>query len=106
MPAEEIPEDSAVWEPVAHALGQLVHSLVLSTAPKRILMGGGVLASRPPLLAEVRRMALDSLNGYLDLERLTGSIVSYVQPPGLGTLAGPLGALALAGQAYAEKSPF
>lgn len=41
----------------------------------------------------------DSLNGYIDLERLTGGLERYVIPPGLGTLAGPLGALALAADA-------
>lgn len=41
----------------------------------------------------------DSLNGYIDLERLTGGLERYVIPPGLGALAGPLGALALAADA-------
>jgi hypothetical protein len=44
----------------------------------------------------VRRQLLDSLNGYLKLDRLAGGIDAYAVPPGLGPLAGPLGALALA----------
>lgn len=47
-----------------HALAQLLHIIVLATAPRRILIGGG--------------------------------IDGYAVPPGLGSLAGPLGALALA----------
>jgi fructokinase len=42
---------------------------------------------------------LSSLGGYLDLGALAGSIDRYVVPPGLGPLAGPLGALALAADA-------
>jgi fructokinase len=69
LPANQIPQDSPVWELVAHALAQLL---------------------------SVRRQLLDSLNGYLKLDRLAGGIDTYAVPPGLGPLAGPLGALALA----------
>jgi fructokinase len=85
-----------VWELVAHALAQLLHTIVLATAPRRILMGGGVIEGRPELLGSVRRQLLESLNGYLKLDELTGGIEAYAVPPGLGSLAGPLGALALA----------
>jgi fructokinase len=83
----------------AHALAQLLHTLVLATAPRRILVGGGVIEARPALLDQVRRELLSSLNGYLDLQALAGNIDRYVVSPGLGTLAGPLGALALAADA-------
>jgi fructokinase len=96
MPANSIAADSPVWELVAHALSQLLHTLVLTTAPRRILIGGGVVQARPELLQQVRQELTSSLNGYLDLDRLTGGIDRYVVPPGLGALAGPLGALALA----------
>lgn len=96
MPAEQVPADSVVWQPVAHALAQLLHTLVLATAPRRIILGGGVTQSRPELLARVRTLLLQSLNGYLPLEELAGPIEQYIVAPGLGALAGPLGALALA----------
>jgi fructokinase len=73
--------------------------MLLATAPKRILMGGGVVERRPELLAQVRAQFVKSLNGYLDLEDLTGGVDRYVVPPGLGALAGPLGSLALAADA-------
>jgi fructokinase len=94
-----IPRDSPVWELVAHALAQLLHTLVLATAPRRILIGGGVADARPELLDRVRHLLVESLNGYLNLDELTGGIDRYVVPPGLGPLAGPLGALALAADA-------
>jgi fructokinase len=97
--AELLPVDSPVWQPVAHAIAQLLHTIVLATAPRRIILGGGVMQSRPQLIEEVRVRLLRSLNGYLPLEKLTGSIAQYVVAPGLGMLAGPLGALALASDA-------
>ncbi|HWG67906.1 MAG TPA: ROK family protein [Steroidobacteraceae bacterium] len=94
--AGRLPADDAVWELVAHALAQLLHTIVLATAPRRILIGGGVVANRPELLRSVRRELVDSLNGYLTLDELMGGIDGYATPPGLGSMAGPLGALALA----------
>jgi fructokinase len=96
LPANQLPTDSPVWELVAHALAQLLHTIVLATAPRRILIGGGVAEGRPELLARVRHQLIESLNGYLKLDELAGGIEGYAVPPGLGSLAGPLGALALA----------
>jgi fructokinase len=99
VPAERVSADDPVWELVAHPLAQLLNTLVLATAPQRILVGGGVAASRPELLPRMRSLLVESLNGYLDLDRLTNGIDGYVIPPGLASLAGPLGALALAADA-------
>jgi fructokinase len=99
LPAHLIPADSPIWGYVADALSQLLHTLVLATAPQRILIGGGVVQARPELLVYMRRHLTLSLNGYLELDELTSDIDRYVVPPGLGALAGPLGALALAADA-------
>jgi fructokinase len=96
VPAEQIPHDSPVWDLVAHALAQLLHTIVLATAPRRILIGGGVIEGRPTLIEGVRGQLVESLNGYVRLDELAGGIDGYAVPPGLGSLAGPLGALALA----------
>lgn len=104
MPGSQVPADSPVWGPVTHALGQLLNTLFLTTAPRRILMGGGVVERRPELLAQIRERLVASLNGYLDLENLTGGVDQYVVPPGLGALAGPLGSLALAADAYSAAT--
>jgi len=107
MSGSAIPADDPVWEPVTAALGQLLHTLVLATAPRRILVGGGVVVARPELMARLRAQLVKSLNGYLDLDDLTGGVTDFVVPPGLGALAGPLGALALAADAaaVANKRP-
>jgi len=100
-PADDLASDSPIWEPVTDALAQLVHTVMLATAPRRILIGGGVFTVRPELFAAVRRRLIESLQGYLNLSELIGSIEEYLVPPGLGALAGPLGALALAVEAVA-----
>jgi fructokinase len=96
LPASEIAHDSPVWELVAHSIAQLLHTIVLATAPRRILIGGGVPQGRPELLPRVRRQLVESLNGYLILDDLAGGVDGYAVAPGLGSQAGPLGALALA----------
>jgi fructokinase len=73
--------------------------MVLGTAPRRILIGGGVTEARPGLLPRIRELLVESLNGYIDLAQLTWSLEDYVIAPGLGSMAGPLGALALAANA-------
>lgn len=94
--AVDLPENSPIWQTVAHALGQLAHILVVSVAPQRILIGGGVLSAQPHLFPRIRACFATSLNGYLDTPEVTSGLEQYIGPPGLGTRAGPLGALALA----------
>jgi fructokinase len=101
-PAAGLPADSPVWDTVAHALAQLAHVLVVAVAPQRILIGGGVSSAQPHLFPRIRRSLALSLNGYLDMEELKSGLDSYIAPPGLGSRAGPLGALALAADTYAE----
>lgn len=102
VPAERLPADHPVWETVAFALGQLVHVLALATAPRRILIGGGVVAERPYLFERVREELRGSLAGYRHAAELD-DLDSYVAPPGLGTMTGPLGALALAADAVTAR---
>jgi fructokinase len=103
-PAESLAEDDPVWDFVAYALAQLVQTVLLATGPRRVLIGGGVALGRPQLLPQVRRLFIESVNGYLNLEELTGGVEDFIVPPALGTLAGPLGALALAAE-VPEQSP-
>jgi fructokinase len=103
-PATSIAADDPVWGLAAHALAQLVHAIVLATAPQRILLGGGVINGRPELLIQIRRKVTESLNGYLALDELARGLDQFIAPPGLGALAGPLGALALAADAYASSA--
>jgi fructokinase len=95
--------DHPVWDEVGYALGQLAHVLVLTAAPQRILLGGGVVSAQPQLFARIREALRVSLNGYLEIEQVPGGLEAYIAAPGLGTRAGPLGALALAADALASS---
>jgi fructokinase len=103
MPGGQVPVNSPIWESVAHALAQLLNAIFLATAPRRILIGGGVMTHRPELISLIRELFVKSVSGYLDLDDLTGGVDGYVVPPGLGSLAGPLGALALAADAHSAN---
>ena len=92
---EQLPAEHPVWESVSYALGQLLHILTLATAPRRILIGGGVVCARPYLFKRIRSDLTRSLAGYRQFPELD-DLDRYVCPPELGTQAGPLGALALA----------
>ncbi len=95
-PAEAVPADDPTWMLVAHAVAGLCHNLVLTVAPRRILLGGGVMARQPQLMPLVRERLARSLGGYGIAPAIAADIERFVAPPGLGEQAGPLGAIALA----------
>src|SRR5579862_147813 len=99
LPAADLAPDHAVWDVVVHGLAQLLHTLVLATAPRRILLGGGVMDGQSHLFPRLRDALRHSLNRYVHADELDARIDDYVVPPGLGAMAGPLGALALAADA-------
>lgn len=93
-----------VWPIVADALGQLLHALVLATAPMRIILGGGVISAQVHLFERIRTALQSSLNGYVTISEVTTGIAEYVVPAVLGSQAGPVGALVLAERAYGERN--
>jgi len=101
-PASQLSPDDPAWEFVAHGIAQLLHTMVLTTAPSRIFLGGGVLNGQTHLFARIQQELKRSLNGYVEAPELEQGIAQFIVPPGLGSMAGPLGALALA--ADAEKA--
>lgn len=80
------------WESIVHMLASMVHSLACTTGPMRVAMGGGVLAGQPQLLPRINAKLEASLSRYTQIP----SDGAYVTAPELGTMAGPLGAIALA----------
>jgi fructokinase len=101
-PAAMLAEDASEWALVTHALAQLLHVLVLATAPRRILMGGSVMLGQLHLFPKLRAQLQRSLNHYVRAPQLAEDIAQYVVPPGLAALAGPLGALAVAADVLAR----
>lgn len=91
-PAEELDEDHPVWPLVGDYIGQLCASLLLVTAPRRIILGGGV-GQRPGVRAAAEQAMRTHLAGYLDHPALRGD---FILPPALENRAGVLGALVVA----------
>jgi len=94
-PGGELTPDDPAWDRVVHALGGLLHNLVLTACPQRILIGGGVADGQPWLFERLRTALVGSLAGYGVADRIAADIDAYVQPPGLGAKAGPMGAIAV-----------
>jgi fructokinase len=83
---------------IAHALATYAYTL----SPQRIIIGGGV-GQVPHLLTRVQQRTRELINGYIQSPAILENIETYIVNPGLGNLAGVLGALALAKQALPES---
>ncbi len=99
---EHLADDHPVWQTVVDALAQMAQALVSATGPRRLLIGGGVIAHRPYLVDAVDRRLRALIGDYLQLPPRDAG---YVRAPGLGIAAGPLGpiALALSGHSTGSK---
>lgn len=86
---EALDELHPIWDQFVHVLARLVHTIVLTGAPERVALGGGVLSKRPALVARVDAAVRASLGGYSQVPFTIGT-------PLLGDQAGPMGALAIA----------
>lgn len=93
-PAQELPAGHPAWDGVAHVLAQLIHTLVLTGIPRRVVMGGGVMTGMPHLFPLIRAKLVASLGGYGSTSSIE-PIEAYVVPAALGNNAGPLGAVVL-----------
>lgn len=92
--AEMLPVDHPAWEEIADVMAHALMNLTLTLSPKRIILGGGVMA-QPQLIPRIRGKLISHLNGYLLIPQLQREIEQYIVPPGLGSHSGLLGSLAL-----------
>lgn len=91
---QDLPADHPAWDGVVHALAQMLHVVVLTGVPRRIVMGGGVMVGNPFLFPRLRDALKRSLGGYVAITDLD-AMDTFVVPPALGNNAGPLGAIVL-----------
>jgi fructokinase len=96
--AETLPLDHPAWELEAHYVALALANFVTTLSPQRIIIGGGV-GGREELLPLIRKNVQTILNGYVQSPAITKHIDEYIVPPGLGSRAGMLGAIALAEKA-------
>lgn len=95
--AETLPLDHPAWTLEASYIAHALVNLILVMSPKRIILGGGVMA-QAQLFPMVQAKVLALLNGYIKAPSILEHISEYIVPPGLGSRAGVLGAIALAEQ--------
>jgi fructokinase len=96
--AEMLLFDHPAWELEAHYVALALASYITTLSPQRIIIGGGV-GGREDLLPLIRKNVQEILNGYVQSPSITKNIDEYITPPGLGSRAGMLGAIALAKEA-------
>ena len=94
-PTHELTDEGVEWDWFVHDLAGLLHNLVVTAAPERIAIGGGVMASREQLFPKLRAALAASIAAYGSLAPYAAQLDDRLGPPGLGTMAGPLGALAV-----------
>jgi fructokinase len=104
MPARELPAEHPAWALEARYLALGLVNYLLTIAPQRIILGGGVM-HQSQLFPLVRANVKDLLNGYIQVDRVGPRIDEYIVPPDLGDRAGVLGAIALAEAAYSGSAP-
>lgn len=94
-PGQELSDDGPEWDLFVHDLAGLLHNLVTVAAPERIAIGGGVIAAREHLFGRLRAALAKNIGGYGSLAAYAEQLDRRLGPPGLGTLAGPMGAIAM-----------
>jgi fructokinase len=94
-PAETLPDDHPAWPLEAHYVALALCNMICMFSPERIVLGGGVM-EHAALFPLIRREVKQILNGYIQAPVFETELDQFIVPPGLGSRAGVLGALALA----------
>lgn len=91
---ETLPDDHPYWNMEAGYIAHALVNFILSLAPQRIIIGGGVM-QKDFMFPTVRRKVQELLNGYISHDMILNHIDEYIVPPALGGRAGELGCIAL-----------
>ena len=94
---ETLPDDHPYWNMEAGYIAHALVNFILSLAPQRIIIGGGVM-QKDFMFPAVRRKTQELLNGYISHDMILNHIDEYIVPPALGGRAGELGCIVLAMQ--------
>jgi len=94
--ADELAADHDAWRLEVIYLGRALATFILTLSPQRVLLGGGVM-DQQHLLPLARQQTVRALDGYLRLPELHDEgLDTFITAPGLGSIDGICGALALA----------
>jgi len=100
---KNLKDDSEVFKHCANALANLCATLILLVSTERIVLSGGIM-QRKCLFEMIRSRTKEILNGYIDVEAVTGedNMKNLIVESEWGNNAGVVGALSLAVKAYEE----
>jgi len=91
---ETLPDDHPFWDMEAGYIASALVNFILSLAPQRIIIGGGVM-QKSFMFPAVRKKVQGLLNNYIRHDMVLNKIDEYIVPPALGGRSGMLGAMAL-----------
>ncbi|MFJ8065496.1 ROK family protein [Psychrobacillus sp. NPDC096426] len=94
--AKNLPANHSAWETEANYIAQGVYQMILTHAPDRIIIGGGVM-KQPQLLPKIKQNMKEQLNCYTYYPALA-NLEETIVLPALGDNAGLIGGLVYAGQ--------
>jgi fructokinase len=100
---QDLPRDHPAWPLEAHYLALGLMAIICTLSPQRVILGGGVM-ERAFLFPMIRSQVRDLLSGYIQAPAIMDQMDAYIVPPGLGSRAGVLGAIALAVRALEDES--
>lgn len=101
--SRNLPATHRAWDLEARYLATLCLNLFLCVAPRRIILGGGVMHQQQ-LFARIRRHFHKLLNGYIDVSSWCESLDDLIVSIALNGNAGVLGACLIA-DAYLAELP-
>ncbi len=100
--AETLADNDPFWDVEAGYVAYALANYTLTLAPRRIVVGGGVM-QKAFLYEKVRSGVVKLLNNYLKHDTLINRMDEYIVPPALGSRSGVLGGMALAMELAAAK---
>ena len=92
--AETLSDADPFWDVEAGYIAHALANYVLTLAPRKIILGGGIM-QKDFMFKKIRARVKSLLNGYLHHPVLIDHMDEYIVPPALGNRSGVLGALAL-----------
>ncbi len=103
QPADSLPVDHPAWPLEAHYLALALVNVICTLSPRRIVLGGGVMANQQ-LYPLVRSKVQSLLNRYVQSPAILDDVEQYIVAPALGNRSGVLGAFALAQRLVRPKT--
>jgi fructokinase len=100
--AVELKDNKKVWEIEAYYIAQALMNYILTLAPRRIILGGGVM-HQTQLFPLIRKEVENLLNGYLNTKEIK-DMDNYIVPASLNDNQGIMGCLQLAKIAAEEDN--